>query len=130
MNRARPLTFDSVGSLLQDMDRERDGEDIAYNQSECEAEAMKQRLHETYGRLKHKAVELREVRAPKAVTKPEKVAIKKAHVAVSKAAKQVRSTIGSLKQHIVQADMADRAAMMESAQAALMAAEAALELAP
>ena len=128
------MTFDSVGSMLQDMDRERDTQDHMQSLNECEAEMLNRRLHDTYVRLQERAVELRkesvqqnEGRIAEQIS--EKIANKEARVALKKAAKQLRMTMSKTNDPSDQADMAERTAIAETAEAALRAAEAALEIA-
>ena len=116
-----PLTFDSVGSLLQDMDRESDTPQ--QGMTECEAEALNQRLKDSYVRLQERATELREENA--AVS--DRMAVKRAHVAVKRAAKQSRVSMKKLKQQSEEIDVAEQMTVAETAAAALRAAEAALE---
>lgn len=123
-NEPVPMTFDSVGSLLQDMDRE--GEVLQQGMTQCEAETLNRRLHDSYARLQERAVELSQGNT----VVSDKVAVKRAHVAVKKAAKQLRVSMKMLRHQSDEMGMTERMAIAETATAALRAAEAALEIAP
>lgn len=146
------MPFDSVGSMLLDMDRERSVGEMEYyaslpkleahnSSNTCQTEDLNDRLQEVYTGLQARIAEidLHEVKRleQKIAARQERnkrIALLSAAVKLNeerkeaqRAATRLRKTISSLKQQAGATDIADDAAMTAAVEAALRAAEAALE---
>lgn len=150
-----PIAFDSVGSMLLDMDRERSvGEmeryaslprlDAKDSEHACETQDLNQRLQEVYAGLQsqiaqiglnevarlEQQIESRKQRNMEIARLSEAVKSQQARLAAKHAAKQLRVAVTKLKNQNEKSRAAEDAALTAAVEAALQAAEAALESSP
>ncbi len=150
-----PIAFDSVGSMLLDMDRERSvGEmerhaslprlEARDSQHACETQDLNHRLQEVYAGLQsqiaqidlkvvtqlEREIEQRTQRNMKVARLSAAVKSQQARIAAKQAATQLHAAVVKLKKQSGSNDLAEDAALTAAVEAALRAAEAALESTP
>ncbi len=131
-----PLTFDSIGSMLMDMDRDIGRERLVTladrysdlprlvataGSKSCQTQDLNNRLQEVYVGLQDR---IASTDVNEGAVSPDD-----ARLSAIKAARALHDAIASLKQQAAQEEFADNT-MMIAAEAALHAAESALESAP
>lgn len=149
------MTFDSVGSMLQEMDRERELNAMEHyaavprvetgnSKHACETEDVNRRLHQVFEGLQSRIarIDLEEmVRIEQQITergyqradighKMSEARMKKARLDAKLAAETLRAALIKIEREREQASSADEMALNAAVEAALRAAEAALENAP
>ncbi len=149
------MTFDSVGSMLQDMDREKSVVamerysnlprlEASSSEHACETEDLNRRLQEVYAGLQERIgqtsfkevarlerkVEVRRIRDVKMALRAEEVEVVKMRRSAKAAAQRLRSAIIDLREERESAVLQDDKMLAEAVETALQAAEAALANAP